>query len=89
MLKRFKNHIYILWNEKPLRLILIIALLLRLISVLFSRGYEMHDDHFLIIEAPQSWLDGRDYNNWLPWNQEKPEPTGHSFFYTGFHFLSD
>jgi 4-amino-4-deoxy-L-arabinose transferase-like glycosyltransferase len=87
MLKRFKNHIYILWNEKPLRLILIIALLLRLISVLFSRGYEMHDDHFLIIEAPQSWLDGRDYNNWLPWNQEKPEPTGHSFFYTGFHFL--
>lgn len=87
MLKKAQNNIYRLWNEKPLRLIMIIALLLRLISVLFSRGYEMHDDHFLIIEAPQSWLDGGDYNNWLPWNQEIPEPTGHSFFYTGFHFL--
>ena len=87
MLKKLQNHIYNLWNEKPLRLILIIALLLRLISVLFSGGYEMHDDHYLIIEASQSWTDGEDYNNWLPWNQENPEPSGHSFFYTGFHFV--
>jgi hypothetical protein len=87
MLQKFQRYIYRLWNEKPLRLILIIAILLRLVSVIFSKGYEMHDDHYLIIEAPQSWADGKDYDNWLPWNQEEPEPTGHSFFYIGIHFL--
>ena len=87
MFQKSQLHIYHLWNEKPLHLILITALLLRLISAIFSKGFEMHDDHYLIIEAPQSWVDGKDYNNWLPWNQENPEPTGHSFFYIGFHFL--
>ncbi len=87
MFQRFKRHILHFWNEKPLPLILIIALALRLVSAVFSKGFEMHDDHYLIIEAPQSWVDGTDYNNWLPWNQEHPEPKGHSFFYIGFHFL--
>ncbi len=87
MLRKIQPYISHLWNDKSLHLILILALLLRLIAAIFSRGYEMHDDHFLIIEAPQSWVDGEDYNNWLPWNQENPEPTGHSFFYIGFHFL--
>jgi hypothetical protein len=87
MFRKFQNQLLHIWNERPLTLILIIALLLRLISATFSKGYEMHDDHYLIIEAPQSWADGKDYNNWLPWNQETPEPTGHSFFYIGFHFL--
>ncbi len=87
MIKRIHKHITLIWNENPLVLILTIAIVLRLVSVIFSKGYEMHDDHFLIIEAPQSWVDGRDYNNWLPWNQSNPEPTGHSFFYIGFHFL--
>src|SRR4030042_3007131 len=87
MFQKFQLYIHHLWNEKPLRLILITALLLRLVSAIFSKGFEMHYDHYLIIEAPQSWVDGKDYNNWLPWNQENPEPTGHSFFYIGFHFL--
>ncbi len=45
----------------------------------------MHDDHFLIIEAAQSWVDGADYNNWLPANSDKP--SGHSFFYVGLHYI--
>ena len=24
----------------------------------------MHDDHFLVIEAAQSWVDGYDYKGW-------------------------
>ena len=66
--------------------ILFIGLVLRLISVFFSKGYGMHDDHFLIIEAAQSWIDGSDVN-WLPWNQVNPHPSGHSFFYVGIHYI--
>jgi hypothetical protein len=75
------------WAARPLRLIMIIALVLRLTAALFSKGYAMHDDHFLIIEAAQSWVDGKDYSNWLPWSQIDPVPEGHSFFYVGLHFI--
>jgi hypothetical protein len=47
----------------------------------------MHDDHFLVIEAAQSWVDGFDYNGWLPQSSPTGEPTGHSFFYVGLHFI--
>jgi len=74
------------WENNSLRVILVIAFILRLISVIFSKGYGMHDDHFLIIESSQSWVDGFDYNNWLPWNGTAT-PQGHSFFYIGIHYL--
>lgn len=64
------------------------ALLVRLVAVLFSPGYGMHDDHFLIIESSSSWVNGSDYNHWLPWsdgNTGKPE--GHSFTYVGLNFI--
>lgn len=78
-----------LWAEKPLELILFAAFFMRMIAVLFSKGFGMHDDHFLVIEASQSWVDGFDYNNWLPNSQlgPKPSPTGHSFFYSGIHYF--
>jgi hypothetical protein len=66
--------------------ILGIAFILRMIAVIFAKGYGYHDDHFLIIEASQSWADGYDYNDWLPWNQVNPKPEGHSFFYVGIHY---
>ena len=69
-----------------IRQILGIAIILRIIAVLFAKGYGYHDDHFLIIEASQSWADGYDYNDWLPWNQINPKPEGHSFFYVGIQF---
>jgi hypothetical protein len=79
-----------MWDEKPLQLILFVAGFIRLFSVIFSKGYGMHDDHFLVIEESQSWVDGFDYNNWLPSSQigaEVPTPTGHSFFYSGLHYF--
>ena len=75
------------WNEKPLTVILLAAIFFRLIAVIFSKGFGMHDDHFLVIEAAQSWVDGMDYNNWLPGSKGNTGPTGHSFFYVGLHYL--
>jgi len=37
------------WREQPILLILLIALLFRLVSVVYSKGYGMVDDHFLVI----------------------------------------
>jgi len=64
-----------------------LAFLFRFISVLFSQGYGMSDDHFLIIEVAQSWVDGFDQNNWLPGpHNPNAVPSGHSLFYTGLHY---
>jgi hypothetical protein len=75
-------------GHQPLAALTVIALLPRLVAAFFSGGYFAHDDHFLIVEAAASWVDGFDYNYWLPWNQgEDPTPSGHSFFYVGIHYL--
>lgn len=76
------------WNEKPLLVILLLAIIFRLISVIFSKGWGMLDDHFLIIEPAQAWADGLNYNNWLPdANGGGSQPDGHSFLYSGIHYL--
>ncbi len=74
------------WNHRPLEFILVVAFLVRIVSIVFSKGYGMHDDHFLVIEAAQSWVDGYDYNSWLPKNRTDGSPTGHSWFYVGLHY---
>lgn len=75
-------------QAEPLLWLTMIALVPRLVAALFSGGYFAQDDHFLVIEAAQSWVDGFDYNNWLPWNQgANPAPTGHTMLYPGVHFL--
>jgi hypothetical protein len=71
----------------PLRTILIIALAVRLVAAFYAKGYGMHDDHFLVLEASQSWADGTDFDNWLPKNQANPKPEGHSFLYVGIHYV--
>lgn len=72
----------------PVVALTVIALVPRLVAAFFSQGYFAHDDHFLVIEAAGSWVDGHDYNYWLPWNQgADPTPSGHSFFYVGLHFV--
>jgi hypothetical protein len=75
------------WETKPIESLLIIGFLARLIAVFFSRGFGMFDDHFLVIESAQSWVDGTDYNDWLPWSPGNSGPTGHSFLYSGIHFV--
>lgn len=75
-------------RNDALRSLTLIALVPRLLAAIFSQGYFAHDDHFLVVEAAQSWADGHDYNYWLPWNQgPDARPTGHSFFYVGVHYL--
>jgi hypothetical protein len=78
MLERFKQI-----DFSSLKTILFFGLAVRLIAAFFSEGYGMHDDHYLVIEAAGSWVDGYDYNNWLP----PGEPDGHSFTYVGLNFL--
>lgn len=77
-----------LWNEKPLLVILIAALFLRLVAVVFSMGYAVHADHFMVIETAQAWLDGTSYSNWLPGLKVNPEaaPVGSSVAFVGLHY---
>lgn len=74
-------------KRHPLPAIIFLAFIVRLFAVFFSQGYLMHDDHFLVIEAAQSWVDGYDYNNWLPKNSKSGNPSGHSMFYVGLHYI--
>ncbi|HMT30538.1 MAG TPA: glycosyltransferase family 39 protein, partial [Bacteroidia bacterium] len=75
-----------IYFRHPLRMALLLGLFLRLLAAVFSKGFGMHDDHFLVIEVAQSWADGTDYNNWLP-GSGNTQPSGHSFFYCGLHFV--
>ena len=81
------KRILALWEEKPLVLILFLAIILRIIASVFAKGWGMLDDHFLVIEPAQSWVDGKDCNDWLPGSPANTGPTGHNFFYPGLHFL--
>lgn len=75
-------------NWTSYKTILIAALIIRVIAAIFSQGYGMHDDHFLIVEAASSWADGYDYNHWLPWSPESTgKPEGHSFTYVGLNYI--
>jgi hypothetical protein len=78
-----------IWNKKPLQTIIIIALILRLIAVIFSRGYVVHYDHFDVIETAQAWVDGTTSEDWIPDDEGKVEakPKGVSFTYVGLHYL--
>jgi len=84
------------YSSRPIVFILALAFVVRLIAAIFSQGYAMHDDHFLIIESSSSWAADNDYNNWLPSTQQKLvdagykdelKPEGHSFVYPGVHYL--
>lgn len=70
------------YQKNKLASVLFVALVLRLLSAVFSTGYGMHDDHFITIEVAQSWIDGENMNGWLP-DKDKgfQEPSGHSLTY--------
>lgn len=76
------------WINYPLRSILLIALTIRIIAAIFSQGYGMHDDHFIAIEEPWSWTEGKDYDAWLPGTKGiDSKPNIYSFFYPGINYL--
>lgn len=83
---RLPASIQTLWDQKPLRLILLLAAIPRLLAVLFAKGYGMHDDHFLVIEVAQSWVEGFDVFNWFP-SDPAENSSGRSYLYPGFHYL--
>ena len=64
-----------------------LAFAVRLIAALASQGYAIHNDHFLVIETAQSWINKTDVNQWLPSSQDIPNPAGYSFFYPGVHYI--
>jgi hypothetical protein len=78
---------YIQKTYTPLQVIIALGILFRLIAVIFAKGFGWFDDHFLIIEASQSWADGFDYNYWLP-SPDAPDRVaqGHPLFYVGIQF---
>ena len=47
-------------NEKPLLLIIIVAMIPRIIATIFAKGYGMHDDAFLPVQTMQNLLDNAD-----------------------------
>jgi hypothetical protein len=75
------------WNGRPLLSVMVIALVIRLLAAIFSQGYLMHDDHFLVVETAASWADGEDYDDWLPWNQTERLVHPANFAYVGSQFL--
>lgn len=81
------NTLITYYRLKPLNVIILSGLILRLLATIFSRGYGWHDDQFLIIEIAQSWVDGIDYYSWLPSADGTNMPEGFSFFYVGLHYL--
>jgi hypothetical protein len=87
MIERIKSF----YVEHPLRAILTAAFLIRLVAVIFSKGYGMHDDHFLTVEPAQSWADSKfDYNDWLDQKRASEtldNPSGHSLLYPGALFV--
>ncbi len=84
MIDFFKNY----YNIHPLRFALFAGLIVRLLATIFSKGFGFFDDHFLVLEAAQSWVDGTDYNDWLPAELDPTrQPQGHPYFYVGIHFL--
>jgi len=44
------------WADQPLTIIMGLAVLFRLLAAIFARGWGMLDDHYLAVEAPQSWV---------------------------------
>ena len=81
------RRIWLVWNDRPLIIILGLAIFFRLMAAIFAKGWGMFDDHFIVIESAGSWTAGHDYNSWLPGSQGNHGPTGHNMFYPGLHFL--
>ncbi|KPK29049.1 MAG: hypothetical protein AMJ61_00190 [Desulfobacterales bacterium SG8_35_2] len=78
MLTEIKN----LRQSHTFIVILILAAAFRLIAAIFSKGYGMSDDHFLVIEIAQNWVD-KGPGQWF----DRDEPHGHSMVYPFLHYL--
>lgn len=80
-----KAKILAYYQQYPLNTILGVGLFVRLIAAIFSRGFGFSDDHFMVIEVAQQWINGKDDNAWLPMNGNTVA-NGPSLLYPGFHY---
>ncbi|MFP4528688.1 MAG: glycosyltransferase family 39 protein [Candidatus Kapaibacterium sp.] len=69
------------YDERPLLVIMIVAIALRLLAAVFAKGYGMHDDHFGPIEQPYEIM--RDPSIW----ENRGNPHGHSIVYPLAHYV--
>jgi Alg9-like mannosyltransferase family len=83
--KEIYNKLVNTFNKNSLFSILLIGIFLRLLSAFFSKGYGMHDDHFVIIEVAQGWIDGLNIGGNIPVPGTIDKSFG-SLFYTGIHY---
>ncbi len=74
------------WVQKPLYFLLWSSFIIRLVGVIFSKGYSMFDDHFLVVEPAQSWIEGVNCLGWLP-HSTHHTPQGHGWIFPGFHYI--
>jgi len=70
-----------IFSKLTIKQVLLLGLIVRLIAVVFSKGYAFHDDHFGVVELAWQWRDGINFN----W-------TGgdvyiFSLVYAGIHYL--
>jgi len=85
---QMKQAIRKLWDEKPLTLILLAGIFFRILAVIFSKGFVVFDDEFLVLDPAQSWVYGHDYNYWITGKTGLTSaPDGPSIFYPGLHYL--
>jgi len=76
-----------LYTTRPLLFVMLVALLLRLCATIWSKGYGMHDDHFLVVENVQFWVDDAErFDHWNPKTGD-PNPSGHNLFYPLSQYL--
>ncbi len=61
-----------------IRIAILIGLALRILAAVFSPGYAMHDDHFVIEDGPFRWF-LEDHGGWF----DRDVPPGHSVVYPG------
>lgn len=80
-MERLRNFLSNYWQQHPLRSVLLLGLLLRLLAAVFSQGYAFNDDHFSIISPIQAWMDG------LPMWGDPDLPPTHSLVYVGSQYF--
>jgi len=72
------------WRQHPLRTILLVGLLIRLLSVVYSKGFGMVDDHFVVVKPAQKLLDGTDVGFWYLDKSDGRAFSKRSVLYPGF-----
>lgn len=67
-------------NKHPLSIVLLTALFLKIIAIIFSKGYSFESEYFYYVETPNAWLDNID-------NDGYSTPQGISLLYVTINYL--